>query len=383
MGNKKSSIFDYVMTQGNLSFQESEFNEVDALVLSVFAYLDFSSIDAQEIVPFSEAIEGVNKLPEEFRFSGPTVDMMRSIVSLANDAVKTLRYRDMGVFNYTHITDEKEEIQFAAVTFILPDDTAFISFRGTDNSLVGWKEDFNMSFIYGVPSQIKATKYATETAKKVNRSTRLGGHSKGGNLAVWASTYLPKEYQESIIHIYSNDGPGFTKEFLNCPEYLNIRKKISFFVPVSSIVGVLMEHDEYTSICSTNPFIFQHDPFSWRIDGTHLLYGEAKTLYTKQFERVINSWIRAMSPKEREELIDMSYNMLTSSHAKTIDDLDKAKIKSFLSMQKTFRKMGLKKQRQLVLSLSKVIFNSDILVNSNLFTLLSDNEESKEKDISN
>ena len=90
-----------------------------------------------------------------------------------------------------------------------------------------------------------------------------------------------------------------------------------------------------------------------------------------------------MSPKEREELIDMSYNMLTSSHAKTIDDLDKAKIKSFLSMQKTFRKMGLKKQRQLVLSLSKVIFNSDILVNSNLFTLLSDNEESKEKDISN
>lgn len=381
MGNKKPNVFDYLMTQGNLSFQENEFNEIDALVFSVFAYLDFSSVNAQDIVSIGEAMEGVNQLPEELRYNGPTVDLMRSIVSLANDTVQTLRYRDMRVFNYTHITDEEKEIQFAAVTFLLPDGSAFLSFRGTDNSLVGWKEDFNMSFIYGVPSQIEAAKYATDTARILNLPMRLGGHSKGGNLAVWAGTYLPAEYQQNIIHIYSNDGPGFTKEFLNCREYLNIRKLISFFVPVSSIVGVLMEHDEYTSICSTNPFIFQHDPFSWIIDKNHFLYGDTKTLYTRQFERVINSWIRAMSPKEREELIDMFYNMLTSSHAKTIDDLDKAKIKSFLSMQKTFRKMGLKKQKQLVLSLSKVIFNSDILVNSNLLTLLSDNEENKEKDI--
>lgn len=381
MGDKKRSIFEYLVTQGNLSFQQSKFNEIDALVLSVLAYLNFSNVNTQEVIAFSDAMKGVNQLPEQLRFDGPTVDLMKLVVSLANDAVKTLRYQDVGVYNYSHITDEKEEIQFAAVTFVLPDRSAFISYRGTDNTLVGWKEDFNMSFMYGVPSQIKATEYATDTARRLNLPLRLGGHSKGGNLAVWAGAYMPMEYQERIMHIYSNDSPGFTKDFLNCPEYLRVRDKIFFFVPVSSMVGVLMEHDEYISICSTNPFVFQHDPFSWIVEGNHFQYGEAKTLYTRQFERVINSWIRAMSPKEREELITMFYDMLTSSHARTIDDLDKSKIKSFLSMQKTFHKMGIKKQRQLVMSLSKVIFNSDILTNSNLFTLLSDTEVNKEKDI--
>lgn len=383
MEDRKRSIFEYLVTQGKLSFRESSFNEIDALVLSVLAYLNFSNVNTREIVTFTEAMKSVNQLPEQQRFEGPTVDLMKLVVSLANDAAKTLRYQDMGVFHYSHITDEREEIQFAAITFVLPDQTAFISYRGTDNTLVGWKEDFNMSFMHGVPSQLKATEYAAETAERLSLPLRLGGHSKGGNLAVWAGTYMPVEYQQRILHIYSNDGPGFTKEFLHCPQYLKVRNRISFFVPVSSMVGVLMEHDEYISICSTNPFIFQHDPFSWIVEDSHFQYSEAKTLYTRQLERIINSWIQAMTPVEREELITMFYDMLTSSHAKTIDDLDKAKIKSFLAMQKTFHKMETKKQKQLVRSLSKMIFNSNILTGEGLFPAFQVQKENKGRDMTN
>mgnify|MGYP003518481066 FL=1 len=131
-----------------------------------------------------------------------------------------------------------------------------------------------------------------------------------------------------------------------------------------------MEHDQYTTILSSNPTILQHDPFSWLVVGSHFVYDENRTLSGKQFERIINSWIRSMSPKEREEFVESAYDIIISSNAKTLDDLDKKKIRSLFLMQKTFREMGIKKQAQLLFSLSKVIFNSDILVNGNILNLL-------------
>lgn len=377
MGNKKCGVFDYLEWRGDLTFTQSGFNEIDALILSIFAYLDFSYIDHEEIFFFRNAIQKLNQLPDEEKYRGPTVDIMHLIVKLAVRAAEYPRFQEIGVYNFENITDEKKEIQFAAVTFILPDQTAFISFRGTDNTLIGWKEDLNMCFASGIPSQIEATEYAERIAIRINMALRIGGHSKGGNLAVWAGTHLPIEFQSRIINIYSNDGPGFSEEFLKSSGYLGVREKICSFVPESSIVGVLMEHDEYTTILSSNPTVLQHDPFSWLIIGTHFIYDNTRTISGKQFERIINSWIRSMSVEEREDLINSVYGIVSASHAKTIDDIDKKKIKSILSMQKTFREMGVKRQTQLILSLSKVIFNKDILANSNIFTLLSEDDEAK------
>lgn len=358
---KKADVFDYLKWRGDLTLEESALNEVDALILSIFAYLDFSPIEKNEVVRFEDAINCINKMPDEVKYDGPYV-IMRSVVELAKTAAGLSRFKEMGVSYFSEITDEEQEIQFAAVTFLLEDKTAFLSFRGTDNTLVGWKEDLNMSFTDEIPSQIEASKYAGRIAQKINRPLRLGGHSKGGNLAIWAATHLAPEYQDNILAIYNNDGPGFREAFLKSDSYLNIRDRIFSYVPESSIVGVLMEHDEYITIRSNNSSILQHNPFSWLVLGTHFVYVDARSYSGRKFEKVINSWIGSMSAKEREEFVENIYEILISSNAKTINDLDKAKIKSFLSMQKTFREMGIKKQTQLLLSFSKVFFNSDALV---------------------
>lgn len=374
MGNKKTNVFDYLEWRGDLSFTQSSFNEIDALIFSIFAYLDFSCVKENEIVFFKDAVKYINQMTDNVKYNGPNI-IMHSVVDLANMAAKTARFQDVGVFGFSTKTDEVQEIQFAAVTFFLSDQTMFLSFRGTDNTLIGWKEDLNMCFIDGIPSQIAAEKYTADITYKLNMPLRLGGHSKGGNLSIWASTHLPEETQKNILKIYSNDAPGFSEDFLKCDKYMNIRDKIISFVPESSIVGVLMEHDKYTTICSSNPSLLQHDPFSWLVSGRHFIYDDTRSLSGRQFERVINSWLSSMSVKEREELVENVYDIFSSSNAKTLDDLDKSKIRALFSMQKTFREMGIKKQTQLIKSLSKVLFNSETLSNWNLLTILSDDSD--------
>ena len=136
-----------------------------------------------------------------------------------------------------------------------------------------------------------------------------------------------------------------------------------------------MEHDQYITILSKYPTVLQHDPFSWLVMGSHFIYDDDRTISGVQFERIINSWIRAMPPEEREILVENVYDIIISSNVKTLDELDKKKLKSMFQMSKTFREMGVKKQVQLISSLSKVIFNSDVLVNSNILNLLLNRQE--------
>lgn len=367
---KQNDVFDYIEWRGDLSFEQSPFNEVDALILSIFSYLDFSCLNRDSLF-FRYAIECINSMPDKQKFDGPGI-IMKDVVLLANAAAESKRYETMRVFQFADITNEDLEIQFAAVTFLLQDGTAFLSFRGTDNTIVGWKEDLNMCFINGIPSQLEAAKYAKLVAEKLNIPLRFGGHSKGGNLAIWACAHLTSAQKNNVIDVYSNDAPGFNESFLNAPYYLDIRDKIHSFVPESSIVGVLMEHDTYTTIRSTAASLLQHNPFSWMINRTSFVYDTSRSFSGQQFEKVINSWIKAMSMEEREELVENLYNIITSSDAKTLEDFDKTKLRSFISMSQTFREMGLKKQAQLLFSLSKILFNSDTFLNGSLKSLLSE-----------
>ena len=355
MKNKKTDVFDYLEWRGDLLFQQSEFNEIDALILCICSYVDFSCVKNNDVMFFKDAAACVDRLPDEIKYNGPP--NIEKSVELVMKAANTERYKNIGIFRFVNRIDEEKEMQFSAVTFILPDRTAFIAYRGTDNTLIGWKEDFNMSFSEEVPAQIEAAKYAERIAEEMDMPLRIGGHSKGGNLAIWAGTHLPLEYKSRIIRIYSNDGPGFSSKFLKSERYREVREKICSFVPDSSIVGVLMEHDKYKTIQSSNPSIWQHDPFSWLVMGKNFVYDEeGRSASGKQFEKIIDSWLQSMLPKEREELVDSIYDILSSSNAKTLDDLDNSKIKSLISMQKTYKEMGNQKQKQLIGSLKKVFF---------------------------
>lgn len=352
--SEKNTIFDYLDWRGDLTFLQSEFNEIDALIFSVLSYLNFSCLNDTNILSLKEAIEQIELLPDDLKYEGMRL-IMPSVVELGKKSALTNRFCDIKVCNFMDIIDEEREIQFAAVTFLLPDQTAFIAFRGTDNTLIGWKEDFNMSFTNGVPAQLEAAIYAEKIASQINIPFRIGGHSKGGNLAIWAGAHLSPQYKSNLIQIYNHDGPGFNQAFLNSDSYLEIRNKIISFVPESSIVGVLMAHDEYTIIKSSNPAFLQHDPFSWLLLGTRFLYDSKRSNSSKQLEKLINSWMESLTIEEREAFVDNVYEILTSSNAKTLDDLDKKKLRSLFHMQKAFREMSEKKQSQLLSIFNKLI----------------------------
>ena len=367
MKNIKQNVFEYLKWRGDLSFEHSSFNEVDSLVFSIFSYLDFSFLNPQNAVSIKDVDAQLMSLPVEQRYKGPGF-IMRAAVSLFQKAAQSERFGNIDLVGNVDIIDEEKEMQFAAITFLLPDHTGVISFRGTDTSLIGWKEDLNMSFISGIPSQLEAAKYAVDIMEKYSIPFILTGHSKGGNLAVWAAAHLSETQKERLLAVYSNDGPGFNDGFLDSDNYKEIRVKIHTYVPESSIVGVLMSQDDFITISSSGASLLQHDPFLWNAQGDKFIYSDSRTLSSRQMELVINSWIKAMSPEEREALVESLFDLLQSSDAKTLEDLDKKKLKSLFSMSKTFREMGVKKQAQLLFSLSKVVFNRNLFSGSyNLF----------------
>ena len=231
----------------------------------------------------------------------------------------------MRLFAYTHEYDEAQAKQFDALSFLLPDGTLFVAFMGTDTSLAGWKEDFNMSFLSAVPAQARAAAYAADmSALCPDMPLRIGGHSKGGNLAAWAAIHLPADLQEHrLLSAYNNDGPGFARDMLETPEYLRVADKLHTYIPESSIVGVLLEHaEDYAVIDSANRSVMQHEPMAWCVIGPRFVHLGQRSQRGRLSDGVLQEWIGSMPPAEREQFTDALFDVLSlSGKARTLDDL--------------------------------------------------------------
>lgn len=354
---EKNNIIDYISWRGDLPFTKDPVNEVDALVFSVLAYVNLEKLDWASAPTIKDLAKLQEYLDKEEGDYGPRIiaDPVKKLMKLVAEST---RYQDIGIRDYRCILDEATQMQFAATSFDLPDNGLFIAYRGTDESLIGWKEDLNMSFVDGIPSQMEASLFALEQIEKSDRYIILSGHSKGGNLAVWAAAYLDEDKKNRILDIYSNDAPGFSHAFLDSDEYRSVRDRIHSFVPESSIVGILLEHDDYTTIQSTNLTVFQHDPFSWSVDGRHFIYMKRRTIIGQQMDYWINIWIKALSTEEREQIVEYIWSIISSSNAKTLNDINETKIRSALSMQKAFIGMEPAKQKQMFSCLTKLVTNS-------------------------
>ncbi|MBR5229201.1 MAG: DUF2974 domain-containing protein [Firmicutes bacterium] len=350
---KKLNMQDYLDWRGDLTFKQDRFNEVDGIIMSVLTYINLDCVKGDNVKTLSEVVQILMALPDDIKYDGTNV--IRPSVETAVKAARSRRFRDVLVSDFRSEIDEVKEIQFAAVTFTMPDNTIFVAFRGTDNTIVGWKEDFNMSFNESVPAQQAAAVYLADMAKKYDKPIRTGGHSKGGNISVWAAANLTADQQERIIAIYNNDGPGFTKAFLSSPGYLNIRRKIHSFVPESSIIGVLMDYDEYVTIASSSPSVAQHMPASWLVSGPRFVRAKARTKSGDQLEKIVRNWKDELTEEERREFIDAAYGIIASSNAKKLDDFDGNRIKSILTMQKSYKNMDPEKQKLLLNGLTKMI----------------------------
>lgn len=315
-----ASIFDYLEWRGDLSLDYNDFNEVDGLVLSALSYIPF------ELIP-------------DKHWKNLTVhDACAYLLNLKNIKDKLLfkldyallvtlrdcdRFKNMKLYEYTNLIDTKTQTQFSAITIRLHHNLHCVCFRGTDHTLVGWKEDFNMSFVCPVPAQEMAVSYFEKVSNRFLGSKYIVcGHSKGGNLAIYASAFCKPRLQNKILSVWNFDGPGFDEKILRTEEYLKICDKISTFVPQSSIVGMLLGHEEkYTIVHSTQTIeILQHDYYSWDVSRNHFVYLDTVTNRSKFVDVTLKSWLANMDYDEREHFVDTIYNILLETNAFTITE---------------------------------------------------------------
>ena len=304
-----SDMFDYLKWRGDILFSQLPPNPVDALIFSALSYIRF-----QDIVPDSpsrwitmeDAAAMLLEEPDAQSRTRTKLDL-----ELLKAAAQTARFARVRLSFYQDVFIPEEDTQFAAVTYYLEDGSAFLAFRGTDSTLVGWKEDFNMTFQESIPSQRLATEYTRTFASVGKAAMHLGGHSKGGNLAVYAAAKSDPQIKKRIITVYNQDGPGFTEAMMTDPGYLDIVPKIRTYVPQSSVFGMLLEHEEpYTVIKSKQIGIMQHDPYSWEVMGRDFVSGEVLSADSRFLDRTFKNWLAGMSPQERNEFFDTVFELL-------------------------------------------------------------------------
>ena len=237
--------------------------------------------------------------------------------------------------------DTKKAEQFAALTIETGDGLLYLSFRGTDDTLAGWKEDFLMACLPEIPAQKMAVQYVRNVARQFPRKRlRLGGHSKGGNLAVYAGVYAPDSVQKRIHAIWSNDGPGFHDDLLDLPEHQRVADRIVSIVPKSSVVGMLLEHEEdYTVVDSSQQGLMQHDGFSWEVLGDHFVKLRSVTRQGRLNDLTLKEWVHNMPLDQREKFVDGLFTVLSASGAVTLTDLKEESLKAAGAMVRAMKDM--------------------------------------------
>lgn len=313
-------LFDYLKWRGDIPFTQVPLTPVDGLIFSALAYIDFQGLvpgDWAHPVPLSVASQAFLALPD-----GESRCRVPNDRKLLEAAAHTLRFRDCRLVCYQQVSLAQVQTQFAAVTFLLPDATAVLAFRGTDHSVVGWKEDFNMSFQQSVPAQLKAASYVMAFTRQMPGVLHLCGHSKGGNLAVFAGAKAEPPAQGRIVGIYNFDGPGFTEPFLSSPGYGAILPRIHTYIPQASIVGMLMDRQEpYSVIKSSQVSLLQHEPYSWNIHGGDFVHTQEISGATRLLDRTIKNWIAGLDAQERCQVVDTFYGLLTAGGADQVGEL--------------------------------------------------------------
>jgi len=304
-----ATIFDYLKWRGDLTFAQDPPNEVDALIFSGLAYISYGGrIEENPITPVT-----LREAAAEFFCFCDCENRVRvkKDLELLREAADTIRFGNSKICMYRNLFIPEQETQFAAMTFQLDDGSLFLAFRGTDQSLVGWKEDFNMTFQQTIPAQRLAVQYTRDVAQEYPGNLRLGGHSKGGNLAVFAAARSSPMIQNRIMEIYNNDGPGFTQYLMGDPGYLAMVPRIRTYIPQSSVIGMLLEHEEpYTVIRSKTVGLLQHDLYSWEVSGPHFLPMEEITDNSQFIDATIKMWFADMTNQERNQLVDVMFTLL-------------------------------------------------------------------------
>lgn len=316
------NIYDYIDEYGIYSFDEKDFNEVDGAIFAFLSYANLSNI-------FEGKKMTIQEIGRKHFGLQPRIDKNIIAVREGNRILKylkdTKRYKDCLIYNYEY--EGTKEIQFCALTIEYKKNEVYISYEGTDELLSGWKEDLILSYQFPTKSHKKAISYLNRNFTFSRKSIIIGGHSKGGNLALVAGMYANFFVQKRVRSIYNFDGPGLLEKEINSKEYQNVLNKYIHIIPNYSVVGLLLNNSNDKVIKANNKTILSHDIVYWIINKDTFIDSEL-SLFSKQLKKEIDKWLTTYSDQEKQEFV------------KNLEDIcNKANVSSFLDFTNSHRKL--------------------------------------------
>lgn len=305
------TMIDYVIEFGEHSFEDSELNDIDATILAQLAYLDFGYLQR----------EGVTKIDDlstqQIQVAVEATWKAQQNAELLYAMKRSVRFNSVSWHDWVESKNIEAEEQFSAVTFELNQDTRFISYRGTTATITDWKEDFNMTFMTKIPSQVAALKYYKKRQQVAPGDYYLGGHSKGGNLAIYTLVHSQINDQKSVVAAYSIDGPGLNDQ-IPATNLKQIRK----IIPESSVIGLLLEPDTNYKVVKSDAFGFnQHDPHSWQTRGNEFILTATTSTFSQYTQVSIAKWLESLDEATKGEFLDSVFAVIKAANVDNLSEL--------------------------------------------------------------
>ena len=343
-----NNIFKYIREYGEFTFDEKKVTEVDILIFSQIPYLNFEgfcspSLDGTALSILWEDAKKIN--------TGTLGIAQRNAKKMLDMLSTKRRYKDLVLRDYVYYL--QGGVQFGAISVVVPNDYIYVAFEGTDGTIWGWKEDFELSYTYPTGSQKMAADYLNNIIKFNGPKVVVCGHSKGGNLALVAAMNTNFVKKTRIEKIYSFDGPGLRREEFRSLNYKLIRNKLVNIIPNLSLVGVLLEQENVTVIKSNGIGIYQHDVSTWTVDRDKLKRTVQDSL-SKTLDESIARWLYKYNYEERKEIIEGIFSVLEEANIKSIYDIQENKIKSVYAILKSSIDMS-KETRDVILDSMKLL----------------------------
>lgn len=354
-GENNMALLDYLKWRNDVSFDVSSFNDVDNVILSCLAYTDFGELFSEHNKIYS--IEETFKLfceKHSLQEVRESKQFLERVPLLFEDMVVGDRYKGTRIGYYKDVLEKETIKQFAAVVFFLPDGTNYIAFRGTDSTITGWKEDFLMSCSSDTEGAKEAVAYLNEVAKNIEGDLILGGHSKGGNFAMYASIFCDEEVKERITKVYNNDGPGFRDEIIYTDEYKKAVPKICNIIPQTSIIGQLLSnYGKYTIIKSNATGIFQHDALTWEPTKDRFISSELDD-FSKFVKVALGTWLKELDDETRQSVVSTVFSMIEETEAETFKEFGDSLFKNSKIIIKELVNLPKEKREELMTAMGSL-----------------------------
>ena len=330
-----STIFDYLDYVAYDSIYDRPFKELDVLALTELTYLPFD-----RIVPQGDTTNIEVRLSDAVELVDRTTDFIVTDqhLQLVDDLASSKRFKNIKLLNYVNEYEPDVQKQFAAMTYRLTMDVYLVVFRGTDDTLIGWKEDFHMTYMDHVPAQRRAASYLQNVMKEFPKGRFLvAGHSKGGNLATYACSYLPDQLSEQVHAIYCYDAPGLNNSIIKTEGYQRIAHLIHRFVPQGSIVGMMLEVPEPTTIVKSRAFggFAQHDAFTWMVEKDGFVTLDQTNPDSQQMDQTLKQWVQEVPDSQLKKFFDTFFGLFLDAGITSINDL--MNLKNFSKIKDIFQ----------------------------------------------